>query len=234
MSVKEDREAFVTGHTGTTATEILLVCVSAPIGIFLFHELGHFLKRRRNNNREYAISIRTKILLESITIILPTMTICQTIFLHPYGVSLLAFEVVLALVLHLQRILSTGTRTVPRSINDDSSEDHASISISNKLDFLTFYRSTVSYLTFVAILAVDFPIFPRSFAKTEVSGYGLMDLGAGSFCVSGGFVSWFARKSGGKGSGKGVNVMEKESRRFKGVLSLTFCYSALFLSKRTP
>ena len=33
-------------------------------------------------------------------------------------------------------------------------------------DVMTIYRSSLLYLTFVAILAVDFHVFPRRFAKT--------------------------------------------------------------------
>lgn len=167
-SLKGQKEAFVTGHDGTTPWEVLLVCLSAPIGLACYQQLA-----------DTRSSSSTTVAVEAFLVWFP-MVLCQTKFLYPWGVILLA----------LQASYTMITRSRKCATNLLSSNN----SPPSKLDFLTAYRSTILYLTFIAILAVDFHVFPRRYAKTEVQGYGLMDVGAASFCISAGLVSRMARK----------------------------------------
>ena len=61
------------------------------------------------------------------------------------------------------------------------------------LPFVTATRTYTNLLTAIAILAVDFSIFPRRFAKTETYGTGLMDIGVGLFVLAHGITSPEAR-----------------------------------------
>ena len=62
------------------------------------------------------------------------------------------------------------------------------------MHYVTNYRASMLYVTALCILAVDFPVFPRRFAKAENFGFGLMDIGVGSFVFSAGLVALEARK----------------------------------------
>lgn len=189
-TLKEQKEAFVTGHSGSTPGEVLLVCLAAPVGIFLYNGIQRAMCTKTSSTSAHPFGTNPSlgVAIESLVLLMP-MAICQTNLLYPYGLILLGLECILALCLNFLPVAETTDSACNSSSENDIEAKKP------KLSFLTAYRSTVSYLTFVAILAVDFHVFPRRFAKTETTGYGLMDLGAGSFIVSGGFVSHYARHS---------------------------------------
>ena len=118
------------------------------------------------------------------TVFVP-MIVAQSNYLYPYGSIIIIIQ---ALLVVYFRMSSSSSSQAEEGQDSQSQPKQA------KLEYLTAYRSLLLVMTFIAILAVDFHIFPRRFAKTELEGYGLMDLGAASFAISAGLVSTKSRK----------------------------------------
>ncbi len=119
-----------------------------------------------------AIQIRWKTfyVLEFCIFVIPVL-ISMTVGSN-YLVLFLSFLIGVALVLHSSKS-STVSDPIPKK----------------QETYFVSIRASLQILTCIAILAVDFHVFPRRYAKTELFGFSLMDFGAGGFIYTSAFVA---------------------------------------------
>jgi phosphatidylinositol glycan class W len=175
-ALKQLKEAHVSNNSGSGWLEVLLVtCVPCVIGLDVFHQLEKMLRA--------SPSTSLRVLLECATIVLP-MVLCQCsrVLTEDAQHFVNGLSLVAAIYASSRCIFRLQSRPA-----DNSGSLYDSTSLVNN------FRSIVSIMTFIAILAVDFQVFPRRYCKTEVSGYGLMDCGTAAFVVAQGVSSRYAR-----------------------------------------
>ena len=127
---------------------------------------------------------RFSFLLDYATIIAPGVLIFTVLADHSGLV--LALMMVFSLVILLYRFSTWhGPPTTYR--------DGLQLPYPRRAPFTTLCRAYINLFTAIAILAVDFPIFPRRFAKAETYGTGLMDVGVGGFLMAHGVTAPEAR-----------------------------------------
>ncbi|QEU62528.1 Gwt1 [Kluyveromyces lactis] len=170
--LKRRKEAFVTGHSGSSIADLRDVTLA---GIFSNAAWIYIV----SNNPSYQDSFWLDFLLNWMGL-LSSVTVFGE---NPFLTGVLGISAVL-----LFGCISKGNKceTIKEPVMDNG----------NQSATLTVYRSTMLILTSIAILAVDFPIFPRKYAKVETWGISLMDLGVGSFVFSNGIISYKRLKSG--------------------------------------
>ena len=182
MSDKLAKEAFVSGLSGTSLGEISLLTITLSAGYLLRCALVVSLRFWSSSN------LILSFLCEYSTIVLPGVLVftaladyASYVFAALFSLSLLVICYgILMSKLNLHRISEACTHALSSSYN-------------KRLPFVTLLRTYITLFTAIAILAVDFNIFPRRLAKAETYGSGLMDVGVGMFMLAHGITAPEAR-----------------------------------------
>ncbi|KAF2758745.1 GPI-anchored wall transfer protein 1 [Pseudovirgaria hyperparasitica] len=182
LSYKQRKVDHVSNLTGGSAWEVNLVTLVAPAAVLLWS----VLQSRSLFFTPYTPgACLVDFLLQCGAILFATT-------LYSPAPLLLNFFIILPAIV---TYFTSNSALRPAKIKPTQQPKHATKADATKLDqfpikpFITSYRGGMIIITCVAILAVDFKVFPRRFAKVENWGTSLMDMGVGSFVFTAGTVS---------------------------------------------
>lgn len=178
-SYNEEHELFVSNSKGSSVMCVLICLFHAPTLMLLLKLIQH--NRKPRFLRDFIFFVFPLLLNITILVDQSYVSCCFLLLTEIY-------------VLYNNRktgmninIITTENENIKNSIDlpDNNNNNHKS--------YLSLFRGINMLLTCLSILAVDFRIFPRRFAKTETFGISLMDVGIGGFIISSALTSKFAR-----------------------------------------
>ncbi|XP_029467520.1 phosphatidylinositol-glycan biosynthesis class W protein [Rhinatrema bivittatum] len=188
MSDKVLKEVFVSNLNGTSVTEITVGSTVPPLcmlfrGLLLIsYHLQH-----GEPSRSWRINLLVDFLLLVVPLVLSCTILADILFLVPFTIATLAFT----LLYKIYRAKNNNIKAPFQKIIKTFQERNLD---SKSLPSVTSLRVFTNLLTTISILAVDFPLFPRRYAKTETYGTGVMDFGVGAFIFANALVSPEARQ----------------------------------------
>ncbi|KAK2053533.1 GPI-anchored wall transfer protein 1 [Colletotrichum caudatum] len=182
---KKLKEDFVSNLSGGSASEINYVTAVAPVAVLLWS----VLQSRQSFFKPYTVLGAALDYLLNVTAILLSTTLYAS---SPLLLSaLLLAPAALTYAFPPNLGASRKKPAIPPNAKSKPAvgTPKAPPSTLPVKPFLTHYRGSLLVITCIAILAVDFRLFPRRFAKVETWGTSLMDMGVGSFVYSAGLVA---------------------------------------------
>ncbi|KAJ5037170.1 uncharacterized protein L3040_007350 [Drepanopeziza brunnea f. sp. 'multigermtubi'] len=193
-SYKALKEDFVSNLTGGEISEINYVTAVAPAAVVLWS----VLQARQSFFKPYTPIAGIIDFLLNVCAILSALTVYSSMPLVLIGLLLVPAPALYFAFQpspkgkHLKKPKNPPqSQPKPSTYNGQlqANDRGPSLNPLPKKPFLTTYRGSMIVVTCLAILAVDFRIFPRRFAKVENWGTSLMDVGVGSFVYSAGIVA---------------------------------------------
>ncbi|XP_008049589.1 phosphatidylinositol-glycan biosynthesis class W protein [Carlito syrichta] len=187
MSQKQMKEAFVSNLNGTTVLEITQgLCFPA----FCILCRG-FLIVFSQHLCSFSHTWKTRFFIDFVVLVVPLVT-TLTILASFIFLELLTVIIVGAgLFYQIYQRRTCYARVPVQKIL----EEFLKVSLESEyVPAISSFRVIISVFTAIAILAVDFPLFPRRFAKTELYGTGAMDFGVGGFVFGSAMVGLEVRR----------------------------------------
>eukprot|EP00066_Takifugu_rubripes_P006168 XP_003970745.2 PREDICTED: phosphatidylinositol-glycan biosynthesis class W protein isoform X1 [Takifugu rubripes] len=193
MSQWDLKEAFVSNLNGTTLQEVALGSLIGPL-CYLLRGLILILYYRAKGTLVFPHPKISHLLLDFSVLTLPIVlasTVLSSVLLH-VTVGLVAVSAGLCCYVNS----SPCARRRPNALGAFL-QSHVKF---RQVPFVTLSRVFVNVITAISILAVDFPVFPRRYAKTETYGTGVMDFGVGAYVFVNALVCPEARRRDNSGS----------------------------------
>ncbi|PON87435.1 GWT [Trema orientale] len=177
---------FVSNLNGSSMLEIAALSTLVPLLILLRHSFASDQIIETNLKKNGDAVVRCKTLGDyTATLVLDFLLIVLPILLFLTVLADWVYQWVILMTLFLLFVVASK-----RSIPFSPSANGGPLSLRTNI---SSYRVSMMIVTCLCILAVDFRIFPRRYAKTETYGTGLMDIGVGSFVLANSLVSRQAR-----------------------------------------